>query len=104
MYQKGNIAMAGLEITDVRIYPFDTHSAGGKTLAMAQITIGGALAIRGFRIIEGKNGGVFVGFPSTKGKDGQWRETILPQDSQTRDTIREAIMAAFRSYPDAPRP
>ncbi|MDH5638947.1 MAG: SpoVG family protein, partial [Nitrospinota bacterium] len=61
--------MAGIEITDVRIYPFDTHGAGGKTLAMAQITIDGAITIRGFRIIGGKNGGVFLGFPSTKGKD-----------------------------------
>ncbi|MDH5511036.1 MAG: SpoVG family protein [Nitrospinota bacterium] len=94
--------MAGIEITDVRIYPFDTHGAGGKTLAMAQITIGGAVTIRGFRIIEGKKGGVFLGFPSTRGKDGQWRDIVLPVNNQAREMIREAVMEAFRNFPDSP--
>jgi len=88
-----------LQITEVRIYPFDTHSAGGKTLAMAQITIARALTIRGFRIIEGKNGGAFLSFPSTKGKDGTWRDIVTPVDKATRDNIRDAIMEAFRTYP-----
>jgi len=93
--------MPGIEITGVRIYPFDTHGAGGKTLAMAQITIGGGLVIRGFRVIEGKNGGVFLGFPSSRGKDGRWRDIVTPLDSKTREAVRDAIMEAFRKYPDS---
>jgi stage V sporulation protein G len=92
--------MPGVDISEVRIYPFDTSEAGGKTLAMAQITIGGALVIRGFRIIAAKGGGVFVSFPSVKGKDGKWRDIVSPVDAGAKDAVREAILEAFRSYPD----
>ena len=90
--------MPSLDITEIRIYPFDTSQAGGKTLAMAQITVNGALLIKGFRIVQAKGGGLFVGFPSVKGKDGQWRETIATLNNETKTLIRDRIIEEYRNY------
>lgn len=90
--------MSPIDITEIRIYPFDTSQAGGKTLAMAEITVNSALLIKGFRIVEAKGGGLFVGFPSVKGKDGKWREIIAPIDNKTKTMIRDQIIEKYRNY------
>jgi stage V sporulation protein G len=90
--------MPSLDITEIKIYPFDTSSAGGKTLAMAQITINGALILKGFKVIEAKGGGLFVGFPSVKGKDGKWRETVATIDNETKTMIRDRIIEEYKNY------
>lgn len=87
-----------LNITDVRIYPFDTSEAGGKTLAMADITIDGALVIKGFRVARAPAGGLFVGFPSSKGRDGAWRGSVIALDKDTRELVREKITAAYKTH------
>ncbi len=89
--------MVDLNITSVRIYPFVTSSTGGKTLAMADLTIDNALVLRGFRVIEGKSGGLFVGFPSARGKDGIWRETVFALDKETGSVIRNRIIEAYKT-------
>jgi len=90
--------MGGVEITGVRVYPFDTAEAGGKTLAMADVTIAGSLTLKGFRIVAGKGGGLFVGFPSVKGRDGKWRDTVVPLDPETRTLIRDRIVEAYKTF------
>lgn len=90
--------MSCINITEIKIYPFDTSQAGGKTLAMAEITVNGALLIKGFRIVQAKGGGLFVGFPSVKGKDGKWRETVATIDKETKTFIRARIIEEYRNY------
>ena len=53
-----------LEITAVRVYPFDTRETGGRTVAYAEIEIGGALLLRGLRVLVSEKKGLFLGFPS----------------------------------------
>jgi len=89
--------MVDINITSVRTYPFATSSTGGKTLAMADLTIDNALVLRGFKVIEGKNGGLFVGFPSTKGKDGIWRETVVALNKETRNMVRDRVIEAYKT-------
>lgn len=90
--------MPGLDITEIRIYPFDTSQAGGKTLAMAEITVSGALLIKGFRVVQAKGGGLFVGFPSVKGKDGKWRDQVAAINNETKTMIRDRIVEAYKSF------
>jgi len=90
--------MTQIEITGVRIYPFDTSEAGGKTLAMADVTINHALLLKAFRIVMATGGGVFVGFPSLKGKDGKWRETVIPADNETKKAIRDRIVEEYKAF------
>lgn len=90
--------MPTIDITEIRIYPFDTSGAGGKTLAMAEITISGSILIKGFRVIQAKSGGLFVGFPSSKGKDGAWRETVVALDNETKTMIRDKIVEEYKQF------
>ncbi|VAX20772.1 hypothetical protein MNBD_NITROSPINAE03-1558 [hydrothermal vent metagenome] len=90
--------MSGIEITEIKIYPFDTSGVGGKTLAMAEITVNNALLIRGFRVIQTKSGGLFVGFPSVKGKDGKWRDQVAAIDNLAQTTIRDRIIEEYKNY------
>ena len=43
-----------IDISQVRIYPFDTGSLGGHTRAYADITIAGCLLVKGLRVVEGR--------------------------------------------------
>ncbi len=86
-----------LEITDIKVYPFDTGAAGGKTLAMVEITIDDALVLKGFRVIESKGGGLFVSFPSVMGRDGKWRDTVIPMDGEVKTLIRDKIVEAYKN-------
>lgn len=88
----------GIEITGVRIFPFDTSESGGQVRAMAEIEVNQSLTIRGFRIIESKNKGLFIGLPSRKGKDDQFHETVSILDKETEKLIREKILDAYKNY------
>ncbi len=90
--------MPGLKITEIKIYPFDTSGAGGKTLAMAEITVNDALLIKGFRVVQAKGGGLFVGFPCVKGKDGKWRDQVAAVDNLVKTTIRDRIIEEYKNY------
>ena len=57
-----------IDISQVRIYPFDTGSLGGHTRAYADVTIAGCLLVKGLRVVEGAGGGLFVAFPSQQGR------------------------------------
>ncbi len=94
--------MPGISLTEIRIYPFDTTEAGGRTLAMADITVNGALLLKGFRVIQSKGGGLFVGFPSVKRRDGKWRDTVAPLDKETKTMIRDRIVEAYKNYGGGP--
>lgn len=88
--------MANLEITDVKIYHFDASSSGGKILAYADVTFAHALVVKGFKVIESKTGGLFVGFPSRKNKEGAWRETVIATDDELKKEIRDRVVEAYK--------
>lgn len=60
-----------MNISQVRIYPFETASLGGHTLAYADITIDSCLVLKGLRVVEGAGGGLFVAFPTQRGRHGR---------------------------------
>jgi stage V sporulation protein G len=85
-----------LEITNVKIYPFDTSTTGGKVKAMAEVEIGHGLLIKGLKIVESRNGGIFVGYPSRRGKDGVYREIVQPVSRDAEAAIRQAVVEAYK--------
>ena len=93
-----------IDISQVRIYPFDTGSLGGHTRAYADVTIAGCLLVKGLRVVEGAGGGLFVAFPAQRGRDGRYHELLVPLDAETRDYIRTTVIEAFKRWTpvDAP--
>lgn len=57
-----------------RLNPLKDQS--GKVKAMASVTIDNAIAINSLTVVEGKNGGLFVGYPQSKGNDGSFRDIV----------------------------
>jgi stage V sporulation protein G len=94
-----------INISQVRIYPFETGSLGGHTLAYADITIDACLVVKGLRVVEGSGGGLFVTFPSQRGRNGRYYDLVVPLDAATREYIRTAVIDAFKQWTpnDPPR-
>ena len=87
-----------MTITVVKIYPFDSGEKESSLRAFADITFNDVILIKGFRVLSAKNGGLFVGFPSQKGKDGQFRETVEFKSEELKSKLRSAILEAYKSY------
>jgi len=51
---------------------FDTGNVQNSLRAYADVTLDDFIVLKGFRILVGKSGGLFVGMPSKKGKDGKY--------------------------------
>ena len=64
----------------------------GKVVAFFSVRTEEGFIIKGLKLIEGING-KFVGFPSEKGKDGEYRDTVLAvkelRDKLTQYAIKE---------------
>jgi stage V sporulation protein G len=92
-----------INISLVRIYPFDTASLGGQTRAYADITIDSCLVVKGLRVVETADGGLFVAFPSQRARNGRYYDLLVPVDAATREYIRSTVIEAYRQWtPDAP--
>jgi stage V sporulation protein G len=87
-----------MNISQVRIYPFDTGSLGGQTRAYADITIDACLLLKGLRVVEGAGGGLFVAFPTQRGRNGRYYELVVPVNAATREYIRTTVIEAFKQW------
>lgn len=79
-----------MRITEVRVFPVDED----KLKAFASIVIDDAFVVSDIKIIEGRNGR-FLSMPSTKRKNGTFRDIAHPLNQETRQQIEERI---FRRY------
>jgi stage V sporulation protein G len=87
-----------INISQVRIYPFETSSLGGRTRAYADVTIDACLVLKGLRVVEGAGGGLFVAFPTQRGRNGRYYDLVVPLDAATREYIRTAVIGAFKRW------
>ena len=84
-------------VTFVKIYPFDTTDIGGMVRGYAEVILDDVLLIKGVRIIEGRGGGLFVSYPSQKGKDDNFHDLVVPLSDDLKKQIRRAVMDAFKN-------
>ena len=75
-----------MEITEVRISP----SKGGKIRAFASIVIDDCFIVNDLRVMEGREGQLFVTMPARKARNGQMRDIAHPLNSDTRRVDRGA--------------
>ena len=88
--------MNSLQITAVKVYPFDTTGAGGKIKAFAEITFNDAILIKGLKIVQGTGGGLFVSFPTQRSREGHFHELVVPLDHATREMIRKKVIEEYK--------
>ena len=87
-----------MTITAVKIYPFDSGEPDSSMRAYADIIFNDVVLIKGFRVLSSKSGGLFVVFPSQKGKDGQYRDTVEFKSEELKSELRSTILEAYKTY------
>lgn len=81
-----------MKITDVRIRLVNKED--NKLRAVASITFDGSFVVHDIKVIEGADG-PFIAMPSRKTNDGEYKDIAHPLDTQTRETIKNAILTAY---------
>ena len=82
-----------MEITEVRISP----SKGGKVRAFASIVIDDCFIINDLRVLEGREGQLYVSMPTRRSRNGQMRDIAHPLNSQTRERIETRVLEEFQA-------
>ncbi len=84
------------------IKTFDT----GTVKAVCDVTLDGAFAIHGVKLIKGQKGD-FVSMPSDKWKSSQGevkhKDIVHPIDSEYRAQLFKAVSSAYEAYVQTPK-
>lgn len=70
------------------------YNGNSKTKAFVDLTLDDTLIIKGLTLVEGKNG-LFLSFPSTKGKDGKYYNSIYSMDKEFTGQLEEACIKKY---------
>ena len=80
-----------MEVTEVRVFPVQEE----RLKAYVAITFNHCFVVRDLKVIYGNNG-LFVAMPSKKRKNGTYRDTAHPLNSQTREMIESIVIAEYQ--------
>ena len=81
-----------MNITDIRIRLVSKDDS--KLKAVASFTIDNAFVVHDVKIIEGTNGN-FIAMPTRQTPSGEYRDIAHPLNTETREQISSAILAAY---------
>ncbi len=65
----------------------------GKLRAFFDLKTNDGFVVKGFKLVEGISG-LFVGMPSTQGKDGEYYDTVFA-DKELRDELQQVALRAY---------
>lgn len=71
--------------------PYDDNS---KTKAFIELCLDETLIIKGMTLVEGSKG-LFLSFPSTKGKNGKYYNSIYSMDKEFTGQLEEACIKKY---------
>lgn len=81
-----------MKISDIRIRLVKKDDS--KLKAVASITIDECFVVHDIKIIEG-NEGYFIAMPSRKTSEGEYKDTVHPLNTETRERIRDLVLKEF---------
>ena len=82
-----------MNVTEVRISP----AKGGKVRAFASVVFDDCFIVNDLRVIEGREGQVFVTMPARKTRNGQMRDIAHPLNSETREQIEKRVLEEYQT-------
>lgn len=77
--------------TKITCRPYDGNS---KTKAFIELCIDGTFVIKGLTLVEGSRG-LFLSFPSSKGKDGKYYNSIYSMDKEYTSQLEHACIKKY---------
>lgn len=81
-----------MNITDVRVRPVEKEDS--KMKAVASITIDGEFVVHDIKVLESDKG-LFIGMPSKKDGNGEYKDIAHPINTAVRKSIQSAVLAKY---------
>lgn len=76
---------------NITCHPYDSNS---KTKAFIDLCLDKTLVIKGITLVEGSHG-LFISFPSSKGKDGKYYNSIYSMDKEFTGQLESACIKKY---------
>lgn len=84
--------------TNVTLRLFE--SAKGSTKAFIELKLDNVLIVKGLSLVEGKKG-LFLSYPSSKGKDGKYYNTVYSLDKEWGEKLENVCIKKYKKLKDA---
>lgn len=79
------------------------YTGSSKTKAFIDLELDDTLVIKGLTLVEWKNG-LFLSFPSKKGKDGNYYDFIYSLDKEWSNLLQEACIKKYKECNQTSQP
>ena len=66
----------------------------GPTLANATVDLGGEYAVKGLRVVQGKDG-PFVAMPQRRTGKGEYQDVVFPVTKEARERLVNTVLDAY---------
>lgn len=84
--------------TNVTLRLFE--SAKSNTKAFIELKLDNVLIVKGLSLVEGEKG-LFLSYPSSKGKDGKYYNTVYSLDKDWREKLENVCIKKYKKLKDA---
>lgn len=79
------------------------YNGNSKTKAFIDLELDDTLVIKGLTLVEGGNG-LFLSFPSKKGKDGNYYNSVYSLDKEWKDLLQDACVKKYKECNQTSQP
>lgn len=79
------------------------YNGSSKTKAFIDLELDGTLVIKGLTLVEGKDG-LFLSFPSKKGKDGNYYNFVYSLDKEWLKLLQDACIKKYNECNQTSQP
>lgn len=79
------------------------YNGSSKTKAFIDLELDDTLVIKGLTLVEGKDG-LFLSFPSTKGNDGKYYNSVYSLDKEWRGILHDACIKKYKECNQTSQP
>lgn len=86
---------------EAQVYPL--KEPRNNTLAMASLTIGGCFAVRGVKVVQGRNG-PFVSMPQAKDGKGEYQDVCFPISKEVREQVSKLVLDKYNAQMNKAQP
>lgn len=79
------------------------YNGSSKTKSFIDLELDNTLVIKGVTLVEGKDG-LFLSFPSTKGKDGKYYNSVYSLDKEWTQLLQDACIKKYNDCNQSSQP
>lgn len=79
------------------------YSGSSKTKAFIDLALDDTLVIKGLTLVEGKEG-LFLSFPSAKGKNGKYYNSVYSMDKEWLKQLQDASIKKYNECNQTSQP